>query len=321
MRNQRQLAHLIVKLAYEYEGLSGEDTQNIERDLELHIAKSLGNPILPTSNESIAVSLDAPKTAALFFDRVWWCPTVVEGPPEEITVYGATDEEVWPQAIMLCLRNRWNWRRIEEVLSHETPIANLWVQQPAVRGISEALLSAHGITAVPVYESAAARDQEYKIGDTEVILAAVEDLRIVNENKLQWEQVIEFGSDPDARKKYRRMRHWLDSEMVGKPVSYISDALAIKLSDYEWALKEHGTETILGSLSSLIEPGFLSAASAATAGLAFAGGEFWAALGALGLIVGKAAISVTTKLVDLQDKKRGKDSEVAFVHEVKRKLG
>ena len=59
---------------------------------------------------------------------------------------------------------------------------------------------------------------------------------------------------------------------------------------------------------------------AATAGgLLLAGQEFFAALAGAGILVGRAAVSITDKLVDLRDSERGPNAEVAFVHDIKRK--
>lgn len=153
-----------------------------------------------------------------------------------------------------------------------------------------------------------------------MILAGVKDIGIVDEGKLVWAQVEEFRKDSNARRKYRRMIHWLDSEMVGKSADFVADRIAIKLEDYEWALKKHGIKTITGCFSRILDPRFIAASSAAVAGLALAGDQFLAAIGGLGLLAGKTAISITKTALDIIDRRRGKDSEVAFVYDMKKKL-
>ncbi len=119
------------------------------------------------------------------------------------------------------------------------------------------------------------------------------------------------------------MRNWLDTEMVGKSISYVSDAIATRLDGYEWALKKHGIETVTGAVSDLLDYRFLASAGSVVGGL-LAGG-LWAGAGTglaelvgAGIVIGKAAVSVVNKRVDLADRKRGEGSEVAFVHELKK---
>lgn len=328
MRKQKQLARLMIEYFSALKGVPAEELvkdfpselQDAEDNLTRLLDARFGKPILPTATQSIAISFHAPKTAALFFDRIWWCPALRDPPPDEIIVYGATDTEVWPAAIGSFFRPPlWDWELVQGTFQEASPISEIWnYAGPGVCAYADALFREHGLKAIPMYESPAALEREYRVGDTEAIVIAVQNLSIVNETALQWEQVMEFRSDPAAVTKLRRMRHWLDREFVGKPIPFVTDALAVRLEDYEWALKKHGIETVLGSLADLLDARFLPAASVATAGLAVAGGEFWAAVGAAGILVGKAAVSVTTKLVDLKDRKRGKYAEIAFIHEMKR---
>jgi hypothetical protein len=287
MRNSERLARMIFELS-EYQGSVTEAFPHAAEDLATIIEKRFGEPRLPEAAETVAVTLDNPKTGALFFDRLWYAPCMEDGPPNEVMVWGATDVEIWPIVIGLAL-------------APPNPLS-LRMRDP-------------------MYESADACVREYRVGETETIVTAVENLGIVNEARLDWQQVMDFRNDPDAKIRLRRMRHWFDFELVGKPMSYVTDAIATRLDDYEWALKKHGIETVTGSLSEVLDVRFLSAASAAMAGLAVAGGPSWAAIGAAGLLLGKATLSVTTKLVDLEDRKRGKGSEVAFIHELKRISG
>jgi hypothetical protein len=188
------------------------------------------------------------------------------------------------------------------------------------RLISEALFKHHKFIATPIYESMDSLNKEYQPGRIEVIFAAIKNIGVADEEKLEWSQIMEFRKDSNARKKYQRMIHWLDSELVGKSENIISDRIAIKLEDYEWALKKHGIETITGCLSRIIDPRFIATSLATVAGLALAGDQFIAAIGGLSLLAGKAAISITKAGLDIIDRRRGKDSEIAFVYDMKKKL-
>ena len=301
-------------------GIPAEQLSDVVDELAADIDARLGTPILPKATETVAVTFHAPKTAALFFDRVWSYAGLEDRPPDDVLVYGATDAEVWPQAILLCLGPpNWDWQRIQQTFGRQGPIRDLWAQTaPPASLMSNALFQEHGIKAIPMFKSIAACEREYRVGDTAAIVAAVEQLGVVDEQGLRWDQVMELRRDTEARNKLRRMRHWLDTEFVGKPVSFVSDALSVRLENYEWALRKHGIDTVLGSFADLLDHRFLPAALAATAGLALAGGEFWAAVGATGMLAGRAVLSVTSRLVDLADKKRGNHSEVAFIHQIRK---
>jgi len=324
VQNREHLARLVLECMPEHESAAPEDRCHLADELSRIIEKRFGAANLPRSGETVAVTLDKPKTGALFFDRVWYAPGMSGGPPDEVTVFGATDVEVWPLVVTLALQppSPLSWARVERVFGTDTIISELWAQKaPAAKNISDSLFLAHRFKAVPMYESADACARDYHLGDTEVIVATIEKLGLVDEARLDWQQVLDFRNDQQARVKLRRMRHWLDSELEGRPISYVADALATRLDDYEWAPKKHGIETVTGSLSDLLDIRFLPAASAATAGLAVGGGPFWAAVGAASLAIGKVALSLTARLVDLRDRTRGNGSEVAFVHELKKLSG
>ena len=157
---------------------------------------------------------------------------------------------------------------------------------------------------------------EYKPGSDSALVAAISDLEIIDETKLTWSQVREVRKDKNSKTKLRKMRNWIDTEFSGKSVREVSDGISVRLEDYNWSIKKHGIETVTGTISELLDPKLLSATTVAATGLSLAAGEFWAGVGAAGILVTRAAVSVTQKLIDLKDRKRGQGSEVAFVHEI-----
>jgi hypothetical protein len=273
---------------------------------------------LPDITETVAITLTKYKMGALFFDRVWCSPCMEDAPPSEVRVWGGTATEMWPGLAVLALAPL-SPRAFQILGPSAAALPISWEHKAtSVKYTCDALFSAHKLKAVPIYESADACSTDYGVGETETIVTVIENLGIINEGGLNWQQVMDFRNDRDAKMKLRRMRLWLDSVLVGKPLSYVTDAIAIKLDDYEWALKKHGIETITGSLSGLLDFRFLSGTSAAIAGLAVAGGPSWAAIGTAGLLLGRVTLSVTTKLLDLKDRKRGRGHEVAFISELKK---
>jgi hypothetical protein len=315
-----EIAEFILKLRDEEDIIdSPEKLKLTVSEIACTIKDRFNRPNFPQPGQSIAVS-NTPKTAALFYDRVWYPLSLTDAPPKEISIYGAIEEEIWLESLFLITKDRTDDRLAQIIIRTKNPIPKRMFRQPVYRFISEALFIHHGFVATPLYESMDSLNKEYHPGNIEVIFAAIENIAIVDEGKLRWSQIEEFRKDYDSRRKYRRMIHWLDSELVGKSGNFISDGIANKLEDYEWALKKHGIETITGCLSRIIDPRFIAASSAAVAGLALAGDQFIAAIGGLGLLAGKAAISITKSALDIIDRRRGKDSEVAFVYDIKKKL-
>jgi hypothetical protein len=287
-----------------------------------------GESQLPRPGESAAVTLDGEqKIAALFFDRVAYSPFFGDPVPNEAAMYGGTDAEFWLLVFPLLLRrddpdpeSTVQWL-VDNILgdstSFEESVAILGGTTPT-RRMCDAYLVAHKVVATPIYSSAEGRDCEFQPGKNESVIAAIRNVGVADNEALTWEQVLEFRSDKEAAIKLRRLKNWLDREMVGKSISFVSDAMAIKLHDYEWAIKKHGIKTITGTISQLLDPKLLGTAGATAGGLLLAGQAFFAALAGAGILVGRAAVSITEKLVDLHDAKRGANVEVAFVHDIKK---
>jgi hypothetical protein len=153
------------------------------------------------------------------------------------------------------------------------------------------------------------------------LTAAISNIAMVDEKSLDWNQVIEFRKDADTRMKYRRLVRWIDNELKEKKPEEIEDLIALRLDDYQWALKKHGVKLSLGTLSCLLDPKFLGAVSATVAAAGFAGGGLWAALAGASLTVGQAVVTFGTQLVDTLDERRKDNYEVAYVHQLQKRLG
>lgn len=297
-----------------------ESTPDLRIEIEALITPfvdKLHKPIPPKLGETVAVAGKKPRTAALLFDRVCSYP-LFPAVPAGILAYGATEPEVWCQLAAL--------GEMEQLWDSETAVATLTkVGVPRWRGgptpervLVEAIRSRHDWDVTPVFDSAAARDQEYSPGNYAVIAAALQELDVVHEDRLTWEQVGEFRADLDCRAAYRRLMHWLDNTMVGKSPIFIRDEIAQRLEDYRWSLRKHGIETVLGSISSLIDPAFLSASTIVVAATELVGNATWAALSGAALGLGRLALSVCSQTIGYVDKKRSSSREIAFVHELER---
>jgi hypothetical protein len=68
-----------------------------------------------------------------------------------------------------------------------------------------------------------------------------------------WEAITDFRRDPDARAKYRRLRHWMN-EVAGtnRTAQEIEDELLYRLDEYAEAMKVHRIKTTLGVIETLL---------------------------------------------------------------------
>jgi len=202
----------------------------------------------------------------------------------------------------------------------------LELQQWFLRAVALDFAVSHGVAMTPIFARLSARDAAFGKVETwpmqsrEVVVATLSDLQLVHEESLEWNQVLQFRSDQEARRKYLRLLHWLDSEMLGKSLSFIQDEMAARIEDYEWAIRKHGIRSTLGTLQEVLDGKFLVGASVVSGSLALSGHPVLGALAGTGLVIGKATVSLAGKMLDIADAERGPNSEVSWVYDVKRDL-
>lgn len=315
MKKEREVARRIYAAFMKHHGReppSEEDLDRVGRDLGRTIRRRFA-PVLPGPGQTVAVTLKGIKTAALLFDRVWCLPNMEDGPPKSIAVFGATELELLFATLSMFPDPRHGPGGVFEDFDN-TPISN--IGKMGLRAFAEALFATHRIATTSVYDSTEELETEYKPGRKDLILHTINGSKLIDESALSWPQIAEIRRDDEARRKLRRMHTWFDTAMVGKPTSVLADSIATKVDDYEWALKKHGISTVTGALSGLLDPAFIAAAGAVT-GLAYLTSDFWAGVSGLSLTLGKVAVSVTKARLDLEDAKRGANSEVAFIQHIK----
>lgn len=316
MERAQELATLILKAGVE--GATDEEVERAASEVAAVLKSRLVTPDLPGVGETSAVAIEARKTAALMFDRVWSPPSLKDPPPPGIAFHGGTDFELCAQALMLAFGDDPSkMASVARQLSN-SPFTEDSRGKPPARVISECLFRERGVVAAPVFESAEARNIEYRPGDAAIVVASLRQVGVVDESRLAWDQVLQFRGDSSAKAKYRRLVHWLDDELVGKPTEYIADEIAQRLEDYEWALQKHGITRALGILESVLDPRFLTGASAFVAAVGLAGSGPAAGAAAATFVVGKITASIARALLDLRDTQRAASPQIAFVHELKR---
>ncbi len=295
---------------------------------------------LPSPHETVAISRK-PKMASLCYDRLWAPLTNIV--PEPIRCWGGTSSEYIAVISYMALYQKWLSERAgagEVGAAHAFEQALYEAMVPVIksspmtleyvgtvnspeqlkasldtlmRHAAVAFSQAHGVAMVPIYESAIERDRAYELGDRRIVVSVLSDLRVVDEDKLSWEQVLEFRRDEDTRKKYRRFLHWLDTDMVGRAQASVEDEISHRLEDYEWALKKHGIKCVLGTIEEALDGKYILGAS----GFALAGHPVLGALTVGLLVAGKMTVKLLQVRLDYDDVEQGANSEISWVYEAK----
>lgn len=173
-----------------------------------------------------------------------------------------------------------------------------------------------GYNVVPCYDSQEGFERDYSIGKHLTYQAALNNIGIVDPGALTLEQVLQFRSDPEAVRKYRNLRLWLDQGLKAETVSQATEIIAQKLDDYSWAIKKHGLKTLNGLVSEIVDWKVPAALGAATAAGQLLAGPVGAALGAGLVAVGKITVWLVERKIELEDIKHDSHREVAILHDI-----
>ncbi|HEY2090864.1 MAG TPA: hypothetical protein VGJ81_03170 [Thermoanaerobaculia bacterium] len=319
MADFENVANIVASLIYENPG-SEADMRELAEELSRGFRDHLGQPNLPLAGETVAVAMNCRKTAALFYDRVWATPSYADRGPASIWVHGGTDTELWLDVIVATHTiTPPLWPRLIKELA-DTPLVRDSAQHLdsfGARLLSETLSGEWQRPVTPIYVSPDSRKREFDKGENDAIVAAIHDIAVPDEDALTWDQIIHFREDTEARLNYRRLVHWVDAQLVGKPRSYITDAIEVRLDNYESALKKHGIATTIGAIESLLDPSFIAAAGGITGWLALSGHLSAAAITGTLLATGKVSCSIARGLLDIQNAPRGEHGEVAYVYQIR----
>lgn len=213
-----------------------------------------------TSNDKVAIAIARPKTAALFFDRIWTLDRDIPGEigfrihsMEEKIALGLFDgiianlaaREKDPEAAESKIEKAY------ELLT--SPAAEIQIAK-AYAGLL--IPSVEKIVNHPVQTFFANEENmraSYAPGTTTMVIAVIESIGLVDESLLTWNQVHEIRQDERAVVQMRRMLHWIDTEMSGKSLGFIQDEINMRITDYEDAAKKHGIKLLSGALGTLLD--------------------------------------------------------------------
>lgn len=211
-----------------------------------------------SSRDSAVIAITQPKTASLFFDRVWCVDYMVPADigfrcntlPEKLAL-GFLNGVIAMVADAISVSEE-KLNKIEKVLDERMDEFETSIAPMQEKLILQPLRQATGLEIRPFLGTQPAARASYEPGQYQVLLPMLESIKVVDESQLQWDQVQEFRKDAKSRHTLMRLLNWLDIDLASKPLKVVEDHLAIQLHDYERALSKHGIRTVMGTLGTVV---------------------------------------------------------------------
>jgi len=237
--------------------------------------------IINQCKENIATGIVKPKTTALFFDKLW-IPDGYENYdincniPEEIQFrinkplpmdieYKLRTEtsSFYSNPSPFIERDIYDLGKIKELENFkEYKGKRFFSSKSRNNGLSKVVLTFKkffNIDIIPIYLSPTQFDIDFnkkktRINNNEnpVVIICTEQIPSILEEKLEWEQVLEFRCDKKAVEKLFRFRNWANIELLDCKREVIISKFELALDEYKNALKKHGIETIAGGFSTVL---------------------------------------------------------------------
>jgi hypothetical protein len=118
---------------------------------------------------------------------------------------------------------------------------------------------------------------------------------LVDVESTPWEHILEFRSDPEAKRKLRRFRLFAYENYAGRSKAYVEDDILAKLDDYAETAKGWGFKTNVAALTSLFNSDLVKAGLAGS----FAAALFNQPLIGISSLVGTAGVALGTVAVEI----------------------
>jgi len=198
------------------------------------------------------------KTASLLFDKLWYAPKVIIEPfgyspriiendsymPESIKfrmphleadIFRGSEAK---RCMDLFLYYDHQYRRKNEKTGKyewdmsltEYEILTEIKHDAFVRMVSE-WLADRGVPVVPLYWHEDIFGRIYESGISQAYKAVLEYVPIVDPRKISWEQILEFRKDKNALGRYRKLRNWMSSVLIGESIDEAVNIVGEKLDD------------------------------------------------------------------------------------------
>ena len=124
-------------------------------------------------------------------------------------------------------------------------------ERKMVRRHAQELNSLYKCKALPVYSSIEEFCNDFQEGSYIVTQRVIKNLSIVDDEKLEWEQIKQFRQDREARNKYKQFLDFLRGKWSDGDIDYITYQIEKQYEAYNAALRKHGIETRLGVLKDI----------------------------------------------------------------------
>lgn len=285
---------------------------------------------LPKQGQTAAIALTSPKIAALCYDRIW--TGLNEDVPHGIGFRGHSSPEsgllfLWALTSALEALGPTASRAyvtageaFAKALGYES-ISGAEAIDSLARKLAEGIAHEYGIAATTIFREPRDRDLAYKEGEREAIVAVIQDVPVVSEERLTWEQVAEFRRDAEMLRKFRKLVHWLDASLVGKSHQFICEEIAVRLDDYMAAIKKHGLGTKTGILSAVLDRKAILDSSAATVAIGYVSDPLMALLSGKAVIGGETVLHAVTAKLNYDDATVSTAGEIAYLVELRARVG
>jgi hypothetical protein len=121
------------------------------------------------------------------------------------------------------------------------------------RGIAIDLSRRHNLNAHPVYAEKNVLNDDFKAGKDHVINLVIEQLPEPDCEKIAWEKIIDFRSDPVTQKLRTYLRKWIsDTAKSNLALNEIVESMEYYCAKYEEHINFHKMKTKNGSLETLL---------------------------------------------------------------------
>lgn len=280
-----------------------------------------GRDRAPGEGETCTITdIRVAKPAAVLFDKIW---VGTRTRPEELDVFHEVPEELTFDIQEI------SWecfelfkQRIPDFLdevSRSYPSFTDTIIHNSKLAIVEAY-AGHGIQVIPTYPSSAAFARDFLEGQAIAYQAALNNLPLISNEDVTWDQILEFRRDKKALRKYRSLRFWLQYSLEAESVGQATDLIAERIDDYEWAIKKHGLKTVTGALSYVLNLKSVSSIATGAGLAALVGGSIWSAMTAGLMISAKLGVWIINKCIDREAIKREEYSDIALLYEARQFL-
>ncbi|MDC0669340.1 hypothetical protein [Nannocystis radixulma] len=203
--------------------------------------------------QTLAVTLDRPRTAALAFDRVY-APSDAKVPGEITPGFAwlGTETKAQRDPFVRTHVTRKDGTRDHSAMAVAAERATLQLQLTRSKDAMFVALGREGYRPVEFLDNV---EQTYTPGNDRYIFAILEGMVDIDENHLNWAQVREFRKDEEAFLAYRAMVRWFNKECKGMGQREAEDHVFLTYENGIAALRKHGILTTLGAISTVIGPG------------------------------------------------------------------